>query len=96
MQKPIPTNLRLSYDKGKKTILLQWNYEAKGDGYYYVIYRSHNNSPITTYATFSTKNNSFEDKQLYGKGTYQYAIKAVYRAGGESNMTKKVILNVAE
>ena len=96
MQKPIPTNLRLSYDKGKKTILLQWNYEAKGDGYYYVIYRSYNNSPITTYATFSTKNNSFEDKQLYGKGTYQYAIKAVYRAGGESNMTKKVILNVAE
>jgi hypothetical protein len=71
-----------------KGIVLLWNYPVK-DNYRLVIYRSFNNGGLFTYQSVTADKASFVDKSIQ-KGSYAYAIKAIYKDGGESPLTKPV------
>ncbi len=76
-----------------KSILLTWKYPIKGD-YHFILYRAFNGEALQMYESTPGNINSFTDSSLK-KGNYQYAVKAVYKDGGESGMSSsaKVIFN---
>ena len=71
-----------------KSLLLSWKYIEKGD-FWFIIYRSVDGKDLMTYKNLSLDQHSFTDNNLK-KGTYQYAIKAVYKDGGESQILKSI------
>ncbi len=99
-EKSFPLNVRV-YDSGQrpaaedftvkksadgKSLELTWKYNAAGD-FWFVIYRSVDGSELMTYRNLPPGQHEFNEPALK-KGTYQYAIKAVYRDGGESAPVK--------
>jgi fibronectin type 3 domain-containing protein len=101
-EKSYPLNVRV-YDSGVrkkieglsaikspdgKGIVLLWNYPVSEDCRL-VIYRSFNNGGLLAYQSVPVDKASFVDKSIQ-KGSYAYAIKAVYKDGGESPLTKPV------
>lgn len=104
-QKSFPINVRV-YDSGKRTdiqnltvskstdgkaLLVSWKYSEKGD-YWFVIYRSFNESELMTYKNVTSDQHSFVDTNVK-KGNYRYAVKAVYKDGGESQAVKSGEIN---
>jgi fibronectin type 3 domain-containing protein len=81
--------LTISYDDKLKANVIKWNYTAQGK-YSFLLYRGYQNFGITKYVKINSSDRSFIDRNLVGKGTYTYAIKAVYDDGGESPVTEKV------
>lgn len=53
-----------------------------------VIYRSRDGAPATTIGSAPAGTNTFVDIRLPGKGSYTYAVKAVYADGGSSRITE--------
>lgn len=103
-QKSFPVNAR-SYDSGvrqgisglkatadpaKKIILLNWTYHSSGD-YWFVIYRSVNNSEFRTYKDVPGNQHTFTDSDV-NKGVYKYQVKVVFRDGGESSKSSPVLV----
>jgi hypothetical protein len=77
----------VSFDKEKGKNILSWKYEEKGDFQFWV-YRSLKNQPITKYKVVKGDRRVFEEEVLNGDNNqYQYAIKVVYKNGGESPLT---------
>jgi hypothetical protein len=77
----------VSFDKEKGKNILSWKYEEKGDFQFWV-YRSLKNQPITKYKVVKGDRRVFEEEVLNGANNqYQYAIKVVYKNGGESPLT---------
>ena len=98
--KSFPMNVRV-YDSGKrvdiqnftvtksqdgKSLELSWKYGEKGD-YWFVLFRSVDGKEMMTYKSLSADQHSFTDVNLK-KAVYQYAVKAVYKDGGESQQVK--------
>ena len=98
--KSFPMNVRV-YDSGKridiqnftvtksqdgKSLELSWKYGEKGD-YWFVLFRSIDGKEMMTYKSLSADQHSFTDANLK-RAAYQYAIKAVYKDGGESQQVK--------
>jgi hypothetical protein len=59
---------------------------------FYVIYRSKDGSNFSSHAAVEAEKLVFEDADLIGKGQYQYAVKAVFKQGGESKLAKSNII----
>jgi len=55
---------------------------------HYVIYRSRNGAPGTTLASAAADATTYTDIRLPGKGSYRYAVKAVYADGGSSRIVE--------
>lgn len=91
-RKPI-TNVNASWNKEKKTNVITWNYPAS-DAYHYVIYRSYNGSSFRAYKSAKGTENTFNDWDLLGSGTYTYAVIAIYKDGGSSGLSKSVVVVV--
>ncbi|MCX6269846.1 MAG: fibronectin type III domain-containing protein, partial [Bacteroidetes bacterium] len=89
------TNLKASYWKEKKQLMLSWNYTEEGK-YYFLIYRSVNGSALMAYRTVESGNLTFTDDDFMGKGKYQYALKVVYKDGGESAISQAVTVEAGE
>ena len=98
--KSFPMNVR-AYDSGKRTDIqnfsvsksqdgksleLSWKYEEQGD-YWFVIFRSVDGKEPMTYKSLSADKHAFTDAGLK-RASYQYAIKVVYKDGGESKQIK--------
>jgi hypothetical protein len=65
---------------------LSWKYPAKGDCYF-LVYRSFNGSGMEMYQQVAGDKYAFADTPV-SKGTYEYAVKAIYKDGGQSLITK--------
>lgn len=79
-------------DTDKKSVGLTWKYSTKGD-YYFLIYRSYNGNGLQMYQQVPGDRSSHADTNV-AKGTYEYAIKAVYKDGGQSPLTKNMRVEV--
>lgn len=81
------TEFTLLFDKEKGKNVLNWKYEEKGE-YQFWIYRSVKNQPITKYKVVKGDSRMFEEEvQNGGNNQYQYAVKVVYKNGGESPLS---------
>jgi hypothetical protein len=81
------TEFTLLFDKEKGKNVLNWKYEEKGD-YQFWIYRALKNQPITKYKVVKGASRMFEEEVVNGgNNQYQYAIKVVYKNGGESPLS---------
>jgi fibronectin type 3 domain-containing protein len=80
------TNFNLTKSQDGKSLKLNWKYSGNGD-YWFVIYRSVDGNNMMTYKNIKSDQQSFTDTNLK-KGIYQYALKAVYKDGGESQLLK--------
>lgn len=88
---PVET-INVTYDPSKKRNILEWDYNAKGE-YSFLLYRSYQNFGLTKLARIEGNKNEFSDSDLIGKGEYTYAIKVIYKDGGESPLsTRKSII----
>lgn len=87
------SGFKATYNQDKKRVILNWNYPPS-DKYHYVIYRSYNGSSFRVYHSVDGILNAYEDYDLPGKGTYEYAVVAYYMDGGSSGLTKKLIVEV--
>jgi len=100
--KSFPLNVRV-YDSGKrpdienltvvksqdgKSLILSWRYTETGN-YWFEVYRSVDGKDFMTIKSLSADQHTFTDGNLK-KASYQYAIKAVYKDGGESQQMKSV------
>jgi hypothetical protein len=98
--KSFPLNVRV-YDSGKrpniqnftivksqdgKSLILSWKYAETGN-YWYELYRSIDGKNFMTIKSLSADQHTFTDGNLK-RAAYQYAIKAVYKDGGESQQVK--------
>lgn len=94
-----PLNVRI-YDSGMRkkiesfsarrdangAVSLAWKYAVKGD-YHFLVYRSFNDSGLQMYEQIPGDKSSIADTNLT-KGIYEYAIKAIYKDGGQSPLIK--------
>jgi hypothetical protein len=87
-KRPSISDFNAEYDKDQKKMNLSWKYPAS-DQYHYVIYRSYNESTFSMYTTVDGVKNSFVDQKLLGAGTYTYAVRALYKNGGDSGVSEK-------
>ncbi|MBL7953230.1 MAG: fibronectin type III domain-containing protein [Flavobacteriales bacterium] len=55
---------------------------------HYVIYRSKNGTPGTSIASATADATTYTDIRVPGKGSYRYAVKAVYADGGSSRIVE--------
>ncbi|HEY5748085.1 MAG TPA: fibronectin type III domain-containing protein [Chryseolinea sp.] len=76
----------------KKSVGLSWKYPATGD-YYFLVYRSVNGSGLEMYQQVAGDKYAFADTNV-PKGTYEYAVKAIYRDGGQSLITKNMKVEI--
>jgi len=70
----------------KKSVGLSWKYPVKGD-YYFLVYRSYNGGGAEMYQQVAGDKLVFADSNVT-KGTYEYAVKAIYKDGSQSLITK--------
>ena len=81
------SDFNLIFDKEKGKNVLNWKYEEKGE-YQFWIYRSLKNQPITKYKVVKGDSRMFEEEVVNGgNNQYQYAVKVVFKNGGESPLT---------
>jgi fibronectin type 3 domain-containing protein len=77
---------------GKGSISLAWKYSMKGD-YHFLVYRSFNGSGLHMYEQIPGDKSSMADANV-SKGIYEYAIKAVFKDGGQSPLMKSKTIEV--
>lgn len=77
-----------SLDRDKKQIQLSWAYSLQGVDKF-IVYRSKNGSVFTTLTTLTATERKYTDKDLNINNTYRYKIKAVFKNGKHSLMSKE-------
>jgi fibronectin type 3 domain-containing protein len=81
------TEFSLLFDKEIGKNVLNWKYDEKGE-YQFWLYRSLKNQPLTKYKVVKGDSRMFEEEVVNGgNNQYQYAIKVVYKNGGESPLS---------
>ncbi|MBI3221360.1 MAG: hypothetical protein HYZ44_17750 [Bacteroidetes bacterium] len=79
-------------DREGKRIILQWNYPKDGlKGFQ--VYRAVGDNPIRLYQFIEPDKVQFIDKELRANTKYNYQLKAVFKNGAESEMSKEITLN---
>jgi uncharacterized protein len=81
------TEFTLLFDKEKGKNVLNWKYDEKGE-YQFWIYRSLKNQPLTKYKVVKGESRMYEEEVVNGgNNQYQYAVRVVYKNGGESPLS---------
>jgi hypothetical protein len=92
---PAITKLVGSYDSVKKQIMLNWEYADRGAGLRYIIYRSIRGKGLQQYALVKEgKTHTFSDRELWGAGNYEYAVKVELSTGAESKLSEKASIGI--
>ncbi len=80
-------DFKVTYDQEKRKNVLTWNYNEIGD-FQFVIYRANENQQITKYKLVKSNQRLFEDDAIPNQNSqFQYAIKVIYKNGGESKLS---------
>jgi hypothetical protein len=85
--RPEVNGLKVNHDSEKKSNVIEWNYSQNGE-YSFLLYRSYQNLGLVKFAKVEGGKTSYIDSDLIGNGQYSYAVKAVFKDGGESPVTK--------
>jgi hypothetical protein len=93
--RPPVRNLAAVLDAKTGAVRLSWQYDLPiPQKYWFVVYRSVAGTGLQTYKSIESKQRTFVDDQLIGKGTYGYSVKVVSQGGGESPLSPPVTINV--
>ena len=84
-----PVNLRISYDKERKAVIIQWDYTSSAISHF-VLYRSENEQGLSQFHAIDGKSREYIDKEIKLDGRYEYAIRAFTTQGNLSNLSQKV------
>ena len=92
LRPPIP-EFTLEFVRDKKMNRITWRYEHAGD-YSFMLYRALPGKPLTKFKVIKGEARNFEDIATQ-QGEYFYAMKVVYKDGGESAVSEKrsVVIN---
>ncbi|MEX1190240.1 MAG: hypothetical protein WED33_13355 [Bacteroidia bacterium] len=85
--RPSITEINLNYDVEKKAATLTWKYNQPGE-YSILVYRALPGKSLTKFKMLQGNEQVFEDYQCSIKGQYDYALKAIFKDGGESPISK--------
>jgi len=82
-------NIQVKTDRIKNLIELSWKYNEENIDKI-IIYRAKKGEPITIYKTLDSNEVNFIDKDIYINNEYRYKIKAFFKNGAQSNISKEV------
>ncbi|NOS94264.1 MAG: hypothetical protein HOP30_20305 [Cyclobacteriaceae bacterium] len=89
--RPAIQEILTKVDRDGKRIILQWNYKKEGlKGFQ--LYRSSGDSPIRLYQFIAPDKVQFIDREVRVNTVYTYQLKAVFKNGAESDMSKAITL----
>lgn len=75
----------------KKSIVLKWEY-PQNELYNFVIYKAKKGEPLKIVKTLKPDVFMYEDKQLNVGNTYIYKLKANFKSGAESYLSKEILV----
>jgi hypothetical protein len=89
-KRPPVESFETQYDSERKVLALSWRYSKPADGSYkFMLYRASQAQDFEPYKAIKATTLSFTDDSVE-KDTYRYAIKVIYKDGGESIMVKNL------
>lgn len=89
------SNLTGRYDRRRKEVLLRWKYPRREkEKYWFVVYRSENQSPLMEYSSASGRAREFRDARVNGADTYRYAIRVKVEGGAQSPLSDTTAVNI--
>ncbi len=105
--RPGITNLEAVPDRRAKNITLSWRYNAEDEVRTFIIYRSRDGEPISSYTSVTPEESGttqgrgrrrarlfrFTDNSLRMSTDYQYSIKVLWHDGGQSSLSEAVEVN---
>jgi uncharacterized protein len=83
-------NLFAKADREKKQIVLAWNYEVTDEVERFEIYRGQEDEAIRIYTSLTGESNQFIDEKISVNSNYSYRLRAVYKDGGKTPLSKKI------
>jgi uncharacterized protein len=81
------SGVKVTPDREKKKIVLEWNYPAAETPVRCVIYRAKGTEPVTLYETLPGNPGKFEDRDLTVSNIYTYQIKIYFKRGIQTPLT---------
>lgn len=91
--RPPATRVTGVYDSARHRIRVRWDYTQRKEKMWFVIYRGVGGRQVTTYRSVDAAARTYEDADLVGAGTYEYAVR-VATALGESPLSGHVKVEV--
>lgn len=88
LRKPI-TDIKTNIDLEKRIIELTWIYPEK-DIFSFIIYKAKQDDEFRIHKTISPTETKISDMQIYPGNIYRYRIKAIYKSGAESELSKEI------
>ncbi|HZV12662.1 MAG TPA: hypothetical protein VFA55_05560, partial [Candidatus Kapabacteria bacterium] len=86
--RPPVEDVEAVFDSAGHKVTVTWSYRSiKNEKYFYILYRSVKNSPLTEYKAVDESQTQFTDTDLIGAGLYEYAVKVKTRNGAESRVS---------
>ncbi len=84
-------DIKITTDRLKNTITLKWKYALDGVEKI-IIYKSKDGSPYVIYKTLEGMASEYEDTEINVNNKYAYKIKAFFKTGAQSMISKEVIV----
>lgn len=91
-QRPEIKHVKVKVDRTSKSIILSWDYAFYGVDKFF-IYRSEDGQSLRLYKTIPAEEMEFKDESLTINTSYIYQIRAQYKDGASSPMTKEIKVN---
>jgi hypothetical protein len=90
------TDLSGTYEKKAKEILVRWKYSTRrNEKYWFVVYRSENQSPLMEYSSTKGTIREFRDPRVKTSATYRYSIRVMADGGAQSSLSDTTEVSVA-
>jgi len=90
--RPEIEGIKVEVNREQQLVRLSWDYNSNSLEKF-VIYRAQNDEPLSLYKTIIGESQGFEDKGLTINSTYKYRVKAIYKDGAESKLSRELIIN---
>lgn len=87
-----PENVLAEWNESKSAVLLNWT-KPSDDVNYYIIYRTADKGKLTTLGNASGNENSFTDTAINLGNTFVYYVQAIFKSGGESDLSPSNQIN---
>ncbi len=91
------TDLVAAYEKKTKEVLVRWKYSTpRKEKYWFVVYRSENQSPLMEYSSTPGSAREFRDLRVKASDSYRYSIRVKAEGGAQSSLSDTTMVRVAE
>lgn len=89
------SDLIARYDRKGREVLLRWKYSTRRkEKYWFVVYRSENQSPLMEYSSTSESAREFRDVRVNESDTYRYSIRVKVAGGAQSPLSDTTAVDI--